>query len=474
VTGPRAGRRRGRAAFDGRRRRLVEPRRALTEVAPAARPESARMRNLPPSLRTPMSAQPSTASAADAASTRPPPFSRYQKFVVGVLAFLQFAVIVDFMLMAPLGVMIMPALSITPDKFGVAVSAYAFSAGLSSLVTAGFADRFDRKRLLLFFYGGFVLGTLWCGLAGSYAALLGARIVTGLFGGVIGSIIIAIATDLFPPQMRGRVMGTIQTSFAASQVLGIPVAVGLSNHWGWHVPFIAMAVLGAAGGLVVAMKMKPVDGHLGKPQEHGAFMHLWHTLTEPRYLLAFLTVTLLTTGGFMLMPFSSAYTVHNLRIDLSQLPLIYFVTGLCTIFVGPLVGRAADRVGKLKVFLFGSAVSVVMVLVYTHLPPVPIAVLIVVNVVMFVGIFSRMIPFQAMSASLPVPQQRGAYSAIGASIQQLSGAIASVVAGQIVVAEPDGRLLHFDVVGDVMVATAAVAAWLVWRISVALKTQPSH
>jgi predicted MFS family arabinose efflux permease len=65
-------------------------------------------------------------------------------------------------------------------------------------LTAGFADRFDRKKLLLFFYGGFVLGTLWCGLAQSFEVLLIARIATGLFGGVIGSIVIAISTDLFP------------------------------------------------------------------------------------------------------------------------------------------------------------------------------------------------------------------------------------------------------------------------------------
>ena len=117
-----------------------------------------------------------------------------------MLAFLQFAVILDFMLMSPLGALIMPALEISPTQFGLVVSAYAFSAGFSGLLTAGFADRFDRKRLLLFFYAGFILGTLWCGLAQSFEMLLLARVVTGLFGGVIGSIVLAISTDLFPPK----------------------------------------------------------------------------------------------------------------------------------------------------------------------------------------------------------------------------------------------------------------------------------
>ncbi len=183
----------------------------------------------------------------------PVPFTGYQKTVVAMLAFLQFAVILDFMLMSPLGAVIMPALKIGPAQFGLVVSAYAFSAGAAGLLTAGFADRFDRKQLLLFFYAGFILGTLWCGLAQSFESLLAARIVTGLFGGVIGSVVLAISTDLFPPQMRGRVMGLIQTAFAASQVLGIPAGIYLSNQWNWHIPFIAMAVFGLgrrpAGGV---------------------------------------------------------------------------------------------------------------------------------------------------------------------------------------------------------------------------------
>src|SRR6187431_3818467 len=99
-------------------------------------------------------------------------FSGYQKLVVGMLAFLQFAVILDFMLMSPLGAVIMPSLDVSPAQFGTVVSAYAFAAGISGLLTAGFADRFDRKNLLLFFYTGFIAGTLFCALSTSYVMLL--------------------------------------------------------------------------------------------------------------------------------------------------------------------------------------------------------------------------------------------------------------------------------------------------------------
>ena len=399
------------------------------------------------------------------------PFSGYQQLVVGMLAFLQFAVILDFMLMAPLGAIIMPSLSITPAQFGTVVSAYAFSAGISGLLMAGFADRFDRKKLLLFFYAGFLVGTLWCGLAQSFESLLLARIVAGLFGGVIGSVVLAIATDLFAPQMRGRVMGFIQTAFAASQILGLPFGIYLSNQWNWHVPFLVLVGLGLLGGLLISWRMLPVAEHLKLKQEHTALGHLWHTVTEPRYLLSFVSVLFLATGGFMLMPFSSAFTVNNLGISLHDLPVIYLVTGIATIFIGPLVGKAADSVGQLRVFLFGTAVMIVMVLIYTHLTTSTLLVVTVINVVLFVGIFSRMIPFQALMSQVPVQTQRGSFNAINASISQLAGGLASLVAGHIVQEGVDGKLHHYDVAGYVVVATSLLASVLLWRIQRAVSSQ---
>jgi len=109
-------------------------------------------------------------------------------------------------------------------------------------------------------------------------------------------------------------------------------------------------------------------------------------------------------------------------------------------------------------------VSMLMVQVYTHLGPVSLPVLIAVNAVMFVGIFSRMIPFQAMVAGVPSPAQRGAFNAVSASVQQLSGGVASVIAGHIVTLGADGRLQHFEWVGHVVVAASVVAYLLLWRL----------
>jgi predicted MFS family arabinose efflux permease len=384
--------------------------------------------------------------------------------VVAVLAFLQFTIVLDFMLLAPLGAFVIPTLRITPSQFGLVVSAYAFSAGLSGLLTAGFADRFDRKKLLLLFYSGFVAGTLLCGLAPSYPWLLFARMVTGLFAGVVGSVAFAIVTDLFALDMRGRVMGVMQTAFAASSVLGIPLALLLSTRWGWNAPFFMLVAAGTVVGGIIQVSLRPVDEHLRHHPDRSPLHHLLQTVSNRLYLRGFATTGLLSVGGFMLMPFMSVFMVHNVGLPMDKLPLVYVITGACSIVSGPLIGRASDALGSFRVFAFGCAVTIAMVVIYTHLRITPVPVLVVVIVLLQIGIFSRMIPASALTSALPQASDRGSYMAISASLQQVSGGIAAVIAGLIVVQTAGGDLLHFDTVGYVLVCTTLVTLMLMYRI----------
>jgi len=344
------------------------------------------------------------------------------------------------------------------------VSVYAFSAGISGFLAAGFADRFDRKRLLLFFYAGFLLGTLLCGIANSYPFLLVARMVTGVFGGVIGSISFAIIADLFPFAQRGRVMGVVQTSFAASQVMGLPVGMILSNHWGWHAPFLMIVALASVAGVFIAIYLKPIDAHLKLQRDGSALRHLIKTVSRRRYLKVFGTMALMVTGGFMLMPFSSAFTVNNLGISTHKLQHIYFATGLCSMVAGPLIGRLSDRIGKYAIFCAGSAVGAVMIFVYTHLGHTPIWQVIIVNVILFIGITSRIISASALVSAVPDPADRGAFMSVHSSIQQVSGGVAAAIGGLIVAQTASGVIERIDILGYVVVSSMAITVTLLYFI----------
>ncbi len=393
-------------------------------------------------------------------------FTGYQKFVVAILALLQFTVILDFMVISPLGDILMKTLDMTPANFGLVVSGYAFSAGASGLLAAGFADKYDRKKLLVFFYVGFIVGTLFCALSQNFWMLLAARIVTGFFGGVIGSISLAIVTDIFALNQRGRVMGFIQMSFAVSQILGIPIGIFFANLWGWHSAFIMVVVLAAFILLAIVSKMQPVDAHLAIKSEKHPLVHLWHTLQNKNYRTSFSTIALLSIGGFMLQPFGSAYLVNNIGITQEQLPIVFFSTGIAVLFIMPIVGKLADKINKMLLFSIGSVISIVMILIYTNLPQSPLWEIIVINMILFAGIMSRIVPSQAINTSIPNISDRGAYMAITSSMQQIAGGIAAVAAGQIVHQQTKtSPLEHYDILGYVIAVVSLLSIFLMSRVN---------
>ncbi len=392
-------------------------------------------------------------------------FSTYQKIVIALLAMTQFTVVLDFMVMSPLGDLLMKSMEISPTQFGFVVSSYAFSAGISGLLTAGFADKYDRKKLLLFFYVGFIAGTLFCGLAPTYETIVAARIVTGLFGGVIGSISMAIITDLFTLEQRGRVMGFVQMGFGTSQVLGIPISLYLANSWGWQSPFLMIVGLSILLALVIFQVMQPIDKHLAIQSERNAVAHLWHTVAKRDYRIGFLATSLLAIGGYMMMPFGSVYAINNLKVTPHELPIIFMVAGISTLITMPFIGRLSDRIEKFKLFTMASLWMVVMVLIYTNLPVVPLWTIIVFNVLMMSGIMSRMVPATTMTSAIPVPQDRGAFMSVNSSLQQIAGGVASFVAGIIVVQKDNfSPLEHYDTLGLVVASITIFCIFMMYRV----------
>ncbi|MFI5185609.1 MAG: MFS transporter [Chitinophagales bacterium] len=393
-------------------------------------------------------------------------FTSYQVFIIAILAILQFSVILDFMVLSPLGAMLIEKLHIKTAQFGLVVSVYAFSAGISGLLAAGFADKFDRKKFLLFFYAGFLGGTFLCAIAPNYQFLLLARIVTGIFGGVIGSVSFAIISDLFKIEVRGRVMGFVQMAFAASQVLGLPIGLVLANHFGWHAPFWMIAGFGIIVGIVMIMYMKPVTDHLKiRSDQRHPFHHLIKTISQSNYIRAFLATTLLATGGFMLMPFGSAFGIFNLGLTLKQLPILYGVTGIFSIAFGPLIGKLSDKIGKYEIFVAGSSISMIMVAIYTNLGITPLWLIIILNVFLFAGISSRMISSSALMTAVPEPQDRGAFMSINASVQQIAGGFASAIAGLIIVQTKSGSLEHYNRLGYVVIGTMTITLIMMYFLN---------
>jgi predicted MFS family arabinose efflux permease len=249
--------------------------------------------------------------------------AKEERFLLYVLAAIQFTHILDFMIVMPLGPRLMEIFAITPAQFGFIVSTYTFSAGLFGLVAAWFIDRFDRKRALLWLYGGFGIGTLLCALAPNYYAMVAARFLAGGFGGLAGATILAVLGDAIPPNRRGAAMGTLFSAFSLASIAGVPAGLYLANHLGWHAPFFLLSILSAAVLVMAAKALPPVREHLSRPKQ-SPLAEMKAILRRGNHWLAFALTVTMTMAGFLVVPYLSPSLVSNVGLTNEQLPLIYW------------------------------------------------------------------------------------------------------------------------------------------------------
>lgn len=369
-----------------------------------------------------------------------------------LLAALNFTHILDFMIMMPLGNFLMPHFHITAQEFSILVAAYTFSAALASITAASFVDRFDRKNVLLFAYTGFLAGTLLCALAPSYFLLLIARIISGLFGGLIGAQVLAIVADVIPFERRGRAMGIIMASFSVASVFGVPFGLYLSRFFNWHAPFYFVVILGLILIPLLVRYIPSIDAHKNQNTRTNPIVLLKNIAIEKNQRLAVLLSSTMMLGHFLIIPFLNPYMEFNVGFTKEQTPLIYLVGGGLTLFTSPLIGRMADKHGKYRIFSLMILMAIVPIALITNMPRIPFYFVLCITGFWFIVSSGRAIPAQAMVSEVVAPASRGSFMSISSSIQQLSVGLASVAAGIIVTKTPENKIEHYDITGYLSIA----------------------
>ena len=373
-----------------------------------------------------------------------------ERLVLLVLAAIQFTHIMDFMVMMPLAPQLMRELDLGAGQFSALVAAYSVAAGIVGLLSAPFIDRFDRRTLLLVVYAGFTVATLFCGLATNAHTLLIARAIGGAFGGISGSLCLAIVSDLVPPERRAAGIGIVMTAFAAAAAIGVPVGLQLAQLWGWRMPFLIVAGVGLLVWVLVFRLVPPVRGHMQSGEHKGrAFRELLRDANAGRALL-FMAVMVL--GHFSIIPLLSPHMVGDLALPEKYLFLVYFIGGVVSVFTAPRVGRLADRLGHQRVFTIMVLTASVIILAIANAGPQPVWATLTLTGLFFMFASGRFVPAQAIMTLAVPSSRRGAFLSLSSCARDLASGIASTLGGWIVTKQPNGHLVNFHWLGWIAVA----------------------
>lgn len=380
------------------------------------------------------------------------------------LAGIQFSHVLDFMIMMPLGPILMHELGIGTHEFGLLVASYSFSSALSGLLASVFVDRFERKRLLLSVFVLFGLATLACGLAPGYATLMIARGLAGAFGGVMGALVQTIIGDTIPFARRAKASGIVSTAFSISTVAGVPLSLWLATYFQWRAPFFFIVVL-CIIFFVIALKILPeLRHHISLEKRRHPFVEIFAVMRDPNHLRAMLFSALIIFSGFTVIPYITVYAVNNIAISQHDIPLIYFAGGIATLFTARLIGHWADSKGKMEVYRFIAIASIVPLLALTQLQSATLGIWLICTTLFFVLISGRFIPAMAIINSAAQPKLRGTFMSLNSTVQSLAMGLAATLAGFIITQQSNGQITGYQNVGYVAITANFFAIWFVARI----------
>jgi predicted MFS family arabinose efflux permease len=391
--------------------------------------------------------------------------SRKELIILLTLAFVQFSNILDGMILMPLAPTIKNVFLIDTQHFGWLVSSFGIAAGCSAFFSTFWADKFDRKIILIVLYIGFIIGTYFCAIAPTYTMFLIARIFTGVFGGVCGSVILAIVGDIIPNERRASAMGMVMMGFALAAVAGIPLGLILSNKFGWQMPFYVICGLGFIILLCIIIFIPNVNAHL-KSENKTSYKHFYSTLFSNKSMQIALAVPVVMMVAHMgIIPYISDFTVNNLHFNKeTDVPLMYLIGGLLSVVNSPLVGKISDKYGRYKVFAVLSTLAIIPVFLITNSTSTSVVLFLFCSSMFFIFSGGRMIPVQAMITSAVLPQFRGSFMALNSALQQFSLGIVTFIGGTIITNNVNGELEHYNIVGYIAITATIISIFLAKKI----------
>lgn len=399
------------------------------------------------------------------------PHGKKNEFIiVFLMAFICYLSSLDSMLLMPLGNIIMKTFHVSPVQSTAVVSVYSIVAGVSGFLSASIMDQFDRKKLLVGTFIGFIIGTALCGFAYNFYLLILYRGITGIFGGIVGGVCVAIVSDIIPFERRATAMSIISLSFAVAAITGVPVGLFLAKQFNIQMPFKVLSVISLLALIAIIIWIPAIREHLKKKMPiKNPFSTIQHIFRDFNQVMALNLAFLLVFSHYVVIQFIVPYMVNNVGFDEHLVPVMYAIGGICTIATSPFIGKLSDKKGNFPSMVILVILSFIPIILSTHISRVSIPLAIFVCALFFILAAGRMIPAYTLMSAATTPEKRGAFMSMRSACMELGTGIASIVSGFIVKLGAGGRIENFHYVGYVSVLAGLVAIFVASKVKIVSK-----
>ena len=252
------------------------------------------------------------------------------------------------------------------QQVGLVASALSFTWALSAFLGGVLSDRTGRRKaILLASVIAFSLCSFLSGLAGSFAALLGARLLMGLAEGPFLPVCQSLVASESQHSRRGHNMGVMQNfgsnllgSFLAPLVL-IPIAA----HWSWRAAFFLAGVPGLVMAVLLARYVREPDRQpASATAAGGTSIEVTHlAMLRHRNMLLCVLMSIVMVAWMVLgWAFLPLFYVKLRHISAGAMSVLMSVLGLSAAFFSFVVPRLSDRFGRRPV-VFGFTLLGVLV-----------------------------------------------------------------------------------------------------------------
>jgi predicted MFS family arabinose efflux permease len=260
--------------------------------------------------------------------------------------------------------------------------------------------------------------------------------------------VLAIVGDAFADARRATAMGIVMSSFSLALIVGIPAGLQLQEWWDWHIAFVALGGFSACVLLLAVIVLPPLRGHLRG--RHQPRISTWRVPAHANHLRAFALTGALIFSSFLTGPYQQIYLVRNVGVQQEMLKYIFLCGGIATVVTLPVIGRLADRFGKLLVFRIVAGLAMAPTLMLTNLPSgLHLTWVLLVTTLFMILVSGRMVPGMALITGSTAPMYRGSFMSLNAAVQHIGAGVAAAAGGLLLEAFGSGPV---DAVGEAHVS----------------------